>query len=117
MFADWRSAIASPSADWTWGLLVSSPRGVWTGSLASNGTLNGDGSAPFACAQKRRKSRAPRESRFSCRAHLASTSHALPTSTGPEDEGAVPPKPLHRLLRDFATCLQAKLAEDRPADA
>src|SRR3954453_4282779 len=95
MFAACRSEIASPSADCTWGLLVSSPRGVWTGSLTSNGVLNGDGSAPLACAQKRRKSSAPLESRFSCRSHLASTSQALPVETGPEDDGAVPPKPLH----------------------
>src|SRR3954469_8294673 len=91
MFAAARSFSASPSADWTCGFEVSSPRGVFTGSDASNGTLYGDGAASSARSQKRRKSSAPRESRFSCRSHAASTSHARPTATGPDDAAAAAP--------------------------
>src|SRR3954453_17778416 len=101
VFAAGGSFSAPPNALCPWGLSVFSVLGVWTGSFGSNGFFHTDGpgagEAGFAVArsQKRRKSNAPRELRFSFRSQAASTSQARPTVTGPFELGALPLNDLH----------------------
>src|SRR3954451_7494140 len=101
IFAAARSFSASPNALCSWGLSVFSVLGVWTGSFGSNGFFHTDGpgagDAGFAVArsQKRRKSNAPRELRFSFRSQAASASQARPTVTGPFGLGALLLNDLH----------------------
>src|SRR5579872_499856 len=92
-----RSERASPYACWTWGLDVSRPYGVFTGSLAEKGWLQGPSSRARARSQKSRKSTSPREPAFSRSFQRASTVQESPTAMGaPEDVGAIPPgKDLH----------------------
>src|SRR3954454_871578 len=93
--------MASPSASVTSGSAVLSPLGVCTASVLSNGVRQYGATCEYAYAvpcvelarlsQKRRNSRAPRESVFSFRSHLANTEQALPTATGlPDDVGRKP---------------------------
>src|SRR3954451_19583692 len=99
MFELRRSVTASARACLTWGLLVFSPLGVFTGSLGSKGRENGPlvpgtptGRPPgLASAReaKRRNRIAPFESRSSCRFQAASTGQAADTSTGPFEPSRV----------------------------
>src|SRR5437764_12341046 len=98
MFAPLRSLIASPNACCTCGFDVFRPFGVFTGSEESNAFFHGEDWAASARSQKRRKSMAPFEPRFSWRSQAARMSQALPTATGPLELGAFPPGKLRHML-------------------